>query len=62
MRTEEGYKSGLNKGFTPAVIELEGERLHLVQLSLESFPTILESKFVAFLEAQMNEKKYSFGT
>lgn len=39
------------------VIELEGERLHLVQPSQESFSVMLESNFVAFLEAQLNEKK-----
>lgn len=55
--TEKGYKSGFNKGFTSVVIELEGERLHLVQPSQESFSVMLESNFVAFLEAQLNEKK-----
>lgn len=39
------------------VIDLEGERLHLVQPSQESFSVMLESNFVAFLEAQLNEKK-----
>lgn len=39
------------------VIKLEGERLHLVQPSQESFSVMLESNFVAFLEAQLNEKK-----
>lgn len=32
------------------VIELEGERLHLVQPSLESFSIMLASNFVAFLD------------
>lgn len=59
VRTEEGFKSGVNQGLTPAAAELEAGRLHLVQPSLESFPIVLENASVAFTEAQANNKKYS---
>lgn len=59
VRTEEGFKSGFNQGFTPAAAELEAGRLHLVQPSLESFPIALENASVAFMETQANNKKYS---